>query len=487
MTTLSSVLREHAELSPTEESWLRRLSAEWQIVADLAFADLVLWIPRATGGFVAGALCRPQTGSTMHYEEVVGLEASPVKAKDLEDALSLGIIQRHHEPRWNGAYGVREEIVPVGFEGRSIAVVTSQGNLGAVRTPSRLEINYVEVAEELIGMIARGEFPATSSPSGSTRHVPRVGDGMVRLGIDGQVLYASPNALSVFHAMGIVTDLQGTILVEVLTEALRGEGHVDEALPVVAMGRAPWNTEVEFGGSSLSLRSVPLTDRGERTGAVVLCRDVTELRRSEMELMTKDATIREIHHRVKNNLQAVSALLRLQQRRSDNPLVNSALGEAVRRVSTIATVHDALSRSLSQQVDFDSVFGRTLRLAADAAAAGIGVHTVLQGSFGDVNGDDATILAIVLTELVTNAVEHGLAPRGGGTVWISAERRGMELEVVIGDNGVGLGPGGAAAMKAGLGTQIVKTYTEGELRGSIEWLPRLGGGTEAVVQANLRK
>jgi len=480
-------MQEHAEMSPAEESWLRRLSAEWQIVADLAFADLVLWIPKTSGGFVAGALCRPLTGSTMHYEEVVGLEASPVQAQDLHDALNLGIIQRHHEPRWNGAYGVKEEIVPVGFRGQPIAVVTSQGNLAAVRTPSRLEINYVAVAEELIGMITRGEFPSATAPSGSIRHVPRVGDGMVRLGTEGQVLYASPNALSVFHAVGIMADLHGTILAEVLTEAMRGSGHIDEALPVVAMGRAPWNTEVELGGSSLSLRSVPLTDRGERTGAVVLCRDVTELRRSEMELMTKDATIREIHHRVKNNLQAVSALLRLQQRRSDNPQVNSALGEAVRRVSTIATVHDTLSRSLSQQVDFDSVFGRTLRLAADAAAAGISVHTVQQGSFGDIDGDDATSLAIVLTELVTNAVGHGLAPSGGGTVWITATRQGMELEVVIADNGVGLGPGGALAMKGGLGTQIVKTYAEGELRGSIEWLPRPGGGTKAVVQANLRK
>ena len=481
------MLERHTTLSPDEEAWLRRLTNEWQIVADLAFADLVLWIPRAGGGFIAGALCRPLTGSTMHYEEVVGLEASPVVAKDLEDALHQGMIRRHHEPRWNGTYGVREEIVPVSFRGRSIALVTSHGNLGAVRTPSRLEINYVELAEELIGMIARGEFPSTTAPSGSSRHVPRVGDGMLRLGTDGQVIYASPNAISVFHAMGIMTDLQGTILVEVLTEALRGAGRVDEALPLVAMGRAPWNTEVEFGGSSLSLRSVPLTDRGVRTGAVVLCRDVTELRRSEMELMTKDATIREIHHRVKNNLQAVSALLRLQQRRTDNPMVQSALGEAIRRVSTIATVHDTLSRSVSQQVDFDSVFGRTLRLAADAAAAGISVHTVQQGSFGAVGGDDATVLAIVLTELVTNAVEHGLAPCGGGTVWIAATRNGMELEVSIADNGVGLGSGGAAAMKPGLGTQIVKTYATSELRGSIEWLPRTGGGTKAVVRANLRE
>jgi len=483
---LGSILRDQAALPADEAEWLQRLTAEWQIVADLAFADLVLWVPVEKAGFVAAALRRPLTGSTMHYDEVVGVVASPAQAKDLSDALTLGMIQRHHEPRWNGAYGVREEIVPVGYQGRSIAVVTSHGNLGAVRAPSRLEINYVEVADELIGMIARGEFPATTAPTGSTRHNPRVGDGMVRLGTEGQVIYASPNAISAFHGAGLVADLTGTVLVEVLADALRGSSQVDEALPVVAMGRAPWNTEVTLGGVTLALRSVPLTNRGIRTGAVLLCRDVTELRRSELELMTKDATIREIHHRVKNNLQAVSALLRLQQRRSTNPSVESALGEAIRRVSTIATVHDTLSMSLSGQVDFDTVFGRTLRLAADAAAAGIKVQTVQEGSFGRVGGDDATIIAILLTELVTNAVAHGLAPCGGGTVWINATRSGMELEVSVADDGVGLPSKGAAAM-SGLGMQIVESYATGELGGSIEWLPRPGGGTEVLVRVHLRE
>jgi two-component sensor histidine kinase len=155
-------------------------------------------------------------------------------------------------------------------------------------------------------------------------------------------------------------------------------------------------------------------------------------------------------------------------------------------VSTIATVHETLSQTIAQSVDFDSVFGRTLRLAADAASTGIPVHTVQEGSFGDVPGDDATVLAIVLTELVTNAVEHGLAPAGGGTVWIKAKRDGDALTVMIADNGVGMPPPGQAGAGEGLGTQIVRTFATGELRGSIDWFPRPGGGTKAIVTANLR-
>jgi two-component sensor histidine kinase len=233
------------------------------------------------------------------------------------------------------------------------------------------------------------------------------------------------------------------------------------------------------------LRAVPLTVRGIRTGALVLVRDITDLRRRELELMTKDATIREIHHRVKNNLQTVAALLRLQARRSGAPEVRAALLEAQRRVATIANVHDMLSQTLDETVDFDEAFGRNLRLAADAASAGISVSTIRQGGFGRVSAQNATLLAIVLTELVTNAVEHGLAPKGGGTVWIQADRADGRLTVTVSDDGVGL-DGTDPSTSEGLGTQIVRTFVTGELRGAIEWRPRPGGGTQAVVEANLR-
>ncbi len=95
-----------------------------------------------------------------------------------------------------------------------------------------------------------------------------------------------------------------------------------------------------------------------------------------------------------------------------------------------------------------------------------------------VPAEDATALALVLTELVTNAVEHGLSTAEGGTVEITATRDGQALRVVVADDGVGLTPGKGAG--TGLGTQIVQTLVANELNGSIEWLPREGGGTQVV-------
>ena len=221
------------------------------------------------------------------------------------------------------------------------------------------------------------------------------------------------------------------------TGLLSGKLVVDESLPLVVTGRAPWRTDIESRGVTVSLRAIPIRHRGERIGAIVLSRDVTELRHQEQELITKDATIREIHHRVKNNLQTVASLLRIQARRTHSDEARDALTQAMRRVGAIAVVHDTLSEGLTQNVDFDEVFDRVLLLVAEVASAhNTTVHPKRSGSFGVLPSEYATPLALALTELVTNAVEHGLAGQEGD-VEITADRRRRLLTVQVRDTGVG--------------------------------------------------
>ena len=168
---------------------------------------------------------------------------------------------------------------------------------------------------------------------------------------------------------------------------------------------------MEGNGSVVQLRAIPLVVTGCAPGALVLVRDVTELRHRERELMTKDATIREIHHRVKNNLQTVAALLRLQSRRLEEPKARAALDEAVRRVGSIATVHETLSHAPEEIVDFDDVAARVAAMAGEVSAAEARVKPVLLGRFGPLPSAVATPLALVLAELLQNALQHGLARR----------------------------------------------------------------------------
>jgi two-component sensor histidine kinase len=482
---LSSLVRTLGALQPADEEWLHLLVGDWQMLSDLSFSDLLLWLPeRNSSGFVAVAHCRPSTGTTVHDEDVVGTRLARGEREQVDRAFEEGRICRELDPEWLDGGPVREETVPVVRAGRVIAVMSRDTSLSTPRTPSRLDLNYMQCADALVRMVSEGAFPTVGAATGMRRGAPRVGDGMIRLDVDGQVLYASPNARSDYRRLGFVGDLEGRSLAEVTASMVDSSHAVDESLPLVVTGRAPWRTDVESRGASLSLRAVPFTEHGIRTGALVLCRDVTELRRREQELLTKDATIREIHHRVKNNLQTVSALLRLQARRIESPEAKAALEEAMRRVSTIALVHETLTRGFEEVVDFDEVIDRGLLLVASLAASSGAATTRREGSFGVVGADDATALALVLTELVTNAVEHGL-DGGAGTVVVRAERDGNVLVATVADDGEGLPPDFSPGT-GGLGTQIVQALVQGELRGSITWRDREGGGAEAVVRAYLR-
>ena len=224
--------------------------------------------------------------------------------------------------------------------------------------------------------------------------------------------------------------------------------------------------------------------RESGSAAIVLCRDVSDLRSRDRQLVTKDATIREIHHRVKNNLQTVAALLRMQARRIESAEAKAALGDAISRVASIAIVHETLSQAYDERVEFDRVADGLLRMVGEVAASWGGVSVVRRGTFGVLSADLATSLAMVVTELCQNAVEHGLADRSG-EVRVTPSFHGHQLRVEISDDGRGLPPGFDWRSSRSLGLFIVNTLVE-EMEGSFEMGAQPDGpGTRAIVEIPL--
>ena len=444
--------------------------------------------PGGLDGWRAVAHVRPNTGPMVFYDDIVGRPSSRSRAAMLDNAAKQRRIVAAPVPTVREDMSIREDAIPVVCRDRVVAVLTRHTNLTGGRTPSRLELTYRDLADSLLRMVATGEFPSVSAPTGMRRGAPRVGDGVVHLDVEGMVRYASPNAVSAVHRLGHVGDVIGESLAKVVADLVAQGGHsVDESLAVVVMGRAAWRTELETNSATVTMRAIPLTRDGVRDGAMLLLRDVSELRRREQELLTKDATIREIHHRVKNNLQTVAALLRLQSRRAPEEHAKAALEEAVRRVATIALVHETLSSGFDETVSFDEIAIRGLRAVVEVATREHRVEPRFEGSFGRVRAEDATALAMIVSELVQNAVEHGLADRDG-TVTVTVDRQpaegGDELTVSVTDDGVGL-PAGFRPVLAGLGTRIVTSFVQ-DLRGRIRWENNEPSGTKVVFVATLR-
>jgi two-component sensor histidine kinase len=341
-------------------------------------------------------------------------------------------------------------------------------------------------------MVSEGIFPYVGQDATLVRS-PRVGDGLLRLDATGRVTYASPNAQSAYRRLGLAADLMGAELGAATAQLCVSGEPVDESLMVVASGRAPRETEIDGNGAVVQLRSIPLVVGGQRTGALVLVRDVTELRRRERELLSKEATIREIHHRVKNNLQTVAALLRLQARRLQAPEARAALDEAVRRVGSIAIVHETLSHAPEEIVDFDDVADRVAMMAGEVSSPEVRVSPKITGQFGMLPASVATPLAMVLTELLQNALQHGFGGptfKNGacdeGFIEVLAARAPEQLTVTVSDSGAGLPEDFDLESATSLGLQIVRTLVVAELGGRLSITPRPGGGTVAVADLPVR-
>ena len=478
---LFTLARAKTALEPEDLRHAQRLVASWQTLADLCFADLLLHAPVESVGtgspprFVVLAHVRPTTGQTLYPADPVGMltdgNERPLVARALADgALTTGdgLALGSHEP-------IRMLCIPVRHGRRLVGVVTRESATSSGRRHGDLERFYLEVFDGFARMIAEGSFPFEGDDI-EAEETPRVGDGVIVLDRDRRVRFASPNAVSAFHRMGIHGYADGLRLGEL--------GFDQDVVDLAFDRRVPAADEVERRTTVLLLQAIPLLRRGVPEGAVLILRDVTDVRHRDRMLRSKDATIREIHHRVKNNLQTIAALLRLQARRSTSPEARAAIAESEQRIRSIAIVHETLSRDAGDLVPFDDIVRPLVRSVEDAvSSAERHVRIRVEGRAGELPGELATPLAVVLNELVQNAVDHAFVPGDGrdGNVVVRVAHDHDEVVVEVADDGVGLPPGFTLDASKGLGLSIVHTLVNGELGGSLELL---GGpaGTRATVR-----
>ncbi len=455
------------ELTADAIGHLERLAVSWRLLADLSFSDLLLLAPVAHEEghrFVILAQVRPTTGQTLYVHDLVGHVVDEVERPSIARAWRHAEVHEHDAYVLGGRERVRVQSVPVRFRGREIAVLIREAPTTSGRRPGELERYYFQVYDRLVSMVANGTFPFAREEV-EIEGAPRVGDGVMALDADLGLRYASPNAVSSLHRLGIHAYTSGVRLREI--------GFDETAVDTAVRGRLPVIEEVERDDASVLVRVIPMLDGWKSAGALVLLRDVTDLRRRDRMLMSKDATIREIHHRVKNNLQTIASLLRLQGRRLDSPEARTAIAESERRIRSIAIVHETLSRDAREFVQFSDIVKPLVRVVEETVSTTDGgLRFEVVGDAGELPGELATPLAVVLNELMQNAVDHAFPHVDDepvtGTVQVRLRRESGELHVDVVDDGVGVPEGFELDATKGLGISIVQALVGGELGGTLE-------------------
>lgn len=480
MTSLADLSRQHSSLERDDIDHLQRLTAEWAFLADLCFADLLLFVRSSDAKWVVVDQVRPATNQTMYVTDYIGTWASAASAEFLEQARVTGeVVEGDIVTEIDDDSPVsRMKAIPVCRDGEIIAVLSKEWIVRAGRPLGELERAYKGIFDKFVTMIGAGNFPFAGRVADSSA-APRVGDGVLVLDADGAVTYVSPNANSALHRVGIQANPVGMRLAELGFNDGPARQAFERMEPVVE--------EFEQGADvTLLSRCVPLLEGSDSgpvvSGGLLLMRDVTELRKRDRLLLSKDATIREIHHRVKNNLQTISSLLRLQARRLTSVEAKAAVSESVRRIRTIALVHESLSREPGEDIAFIEIVRPLLRLAEEGLQSpDRPVRFNVTGDGGRIPAYTATPLSVVLTELLQNAVDHGF-PEGsrGGEVSVALTQHRNQLDIRVIDNGRGVDPGFDLDRTTGLGLSIVRTLVTTELNGTISMRSALPSDLESV-------
>jgi two-component sensor histidine kinase len=465
-------------------AFLHKIRRGMSLVADISRSDMLLYCPLADREAIVAAQVRPHSLSPIHSPGLAGRKVGPEDEPYVFRVLQQARSTRGERVLIPGTAPIVQVVHPLrARQGQLIGALSVETHLFERERQQRRRRPFQAALRWLQSMLVRGELLGVERLSPFGEH-----DGIMVVNTGRRITYMSGIATNLYRRLGYLKNLVGQRLPDLET--------ADEALVSLALDEGIClEEEVQERGRILMKKAIPLLCRerqipwlGRRVlrsdsylaGAMLTIRDDTEVRQREMELRVKATMIQEIHHRIKNNLQTVAALLRMQSRRVTSPEARDSLSEGVSRILSMAVVHEFLSREDGQIINIRDVAQRILvqtqRGMMDPQTK---ITVELTGPSLYLPGKQATACALIINELLQNAMEHGYEWRRTGRIDVVLEDHGDRVGIRISDNGRGLPAGFNPASGGSLGLEIVRRLVEDDLGGTFDI--RDEGGVSATV------
>jgi len=481
----------HVGLRADDVAFLKKLSADLPMLADVCRADLLLFCRAGPERAILVAQGLPHSVSPLYEEGRVGQhvrageQAEVLRA--LHGALDPNVVCTVEV---RGATVARQVFPVYGPQGGLIAVMAMDSYWLAHERHRRRSRAFQRALADFVWMVLRGDLRGAEGLTPFGEH-----DGIVYVGADRRVLYMSGIAAGMYRHLGYRDSLVGRRITELETV---DADMVSEALTEL---RCLERQDEQFGLTwirrvlPVSERVVPLPERllhrlrrdydvrgpQRPRGALILVHDATEALETQRELESKMAMVREVHHRVKNNLQVIASLMRMQSRRAVGAEARTVLEESVNRILSVAVVHEFLSQNAQGTINLEDVARRILsQVQQGLVDPAKRITLTVKGPAIWLPAERATQCALVINELVQNAIEHGIGDREEGTVEVELVDHGDCVDIHVLDNGEGLPEGFDLSTDANLGLRIVRSMVERDLRGQFELSS--AGGTRATVR-----
>ncbi|MBI4786622.1 MAG: histidine kinase N-terminal domain-containing protein [Chloroflexi bacterium] len=484
---MDSAVRVQPTTKDGDSAYLDRIGRVIPLLADLSRADILICVPRGDERAQVVAQAKPHSIAPVHRAAMIGEMLTRENAGALFRAMAERQYTRSqreypHQGSSEGAPApVVQEAYPVEAPtGQIVGGVLIETNLlESERLRRRSEV-FQRVLKALQQMALRGEPQGIGELSAFGEH-----DGVIVTDSDRIIRYMSGIAVNLYRNIGYGEPLVGKPLSYLETQD-------DEFVRQALERRACLQVELDEHGRNWIKKAIPIS-RAERAslfaparehliGTFLLVHDDTEARQRARELLIKTTMIKEMHHRVKNDLQTVASLLRMQARRMQTTEAKGALGEAVNRILSIAVIHEFLSEQDTRVINIREVAQRIIQqMEQGVLDPERRIAMKLAGPNVFLSARQATSCALVINELLQNALEHGFDPRAaGGTISLTFHDHGDAIGLVVHDDGHDLPPNFNLQNVDSLGLRIVRMLVTEDLKGQIEL--QSDRGVSAIVR-----
>ena len=463
---IRELCRRHTDLSESDITRLEDVARSMDVTADLTGADLFIDCPTTDPAVaIVVAQAGPRNRESLYDGSVVGAYAYRDKEPAVLRTLEVGLPTRDVLATTQEEKNVRQDVSPIkNTDGRVIGVLISEKDVtDHIQTRNSLSV-LSRTTEQLMAALIDSRQGIGSLPCHDS-------DGIVMFDAEGISVFANEVARTIFEKIGRSGKTEGRRFSDV---ALGGAG-----FDSVLEKRQLSIPDVRVGGLVLNIKyavmyTVMESREEKRTGVVMLIRDETDVKAKEKELILKSVAIREIHHRVKNNLQTIASLLRLQSRRIDDDSVKNAFGESISRVLSIAATHEILAQNGVDDVDIRTMLNRIRTSVADhGMLEGCEVRIRVKGDTFLCDSDMATSIALVVNEAIQNCLKYAFAGRNRGEIVIAIGKGEHFCNISIIDDGVGYT---VRDVRSGtLGTRIIHSIVTDKLQGTLSTESGRGG------------
>ncbi len=456
---IERLCREYTDLTEEEIQVIKMMALVLQPLANLEDVDMFIDCPCREGDAIVVAEANPEEAVSSYKGSVVGMLAKAENEPAVARTLHLGIATKHMRARTQEDNCTIQAVEPIRYGNRVIAALIREKSISEEEEGTEANREGRTGTENWDNLESRAGYGAVEIPiyhmlSDGEWLTESIDEGLILVGHNGRVIFRNLYAKRLFQKLGFVSDILGQKYKNICLTEWKEHAENVETLK-----------EVSCGNYYLWVRRIPVKKQGEIASAVII-RDITWNREQEKNLILKSKAIQELSHRVKNSLQTVVSLLRLQSRRTENEDARRILEDSLNRIFSISAVYELLAGAKEDWISLRETLNMVRNNAVQSfTGPDFRPQIHLEGDDVMVLSDIATSVALAVNELVQNALKYAFVGQGEGTIVIEIKSGRVYSQITIKDNGKGISL--EKERRQGLGLSIVKSLVEDKLHGKL--------------------